>query len=257
MKSAGITIKGGARRALVLMAGLGTAAALVLAPAAAGISGATQPPTAPPATTTTMTTVVTNGTWTATSTTPVLALSPALVECPYSTYKTIPGATWIWGNFKQTGCQSSPTGPGTAPVGTVTLSTTFSISGTPTSATLTVAADNGASVYINNTWVATLAAPATPNTHVNFHTGFHYTVTGSLLMQGTNTITIVGTNMSSIYSYNPAGVIAKLSVTSVLTLTTKSQCKHTGWMQWTTPTFTNQGDCVSYLVSHGNDPVNG
>lgn len=35
-------------------------------------------------------------------------------------------------------------------------------------------------------------------------------------------------------------------------LTDKDQCKNDGWMAYTNPVFSNQGDCVSYIVSNEN-----
>ena len=244
MKLPGLLFKRGTRRGWVLLAGIGTAGAMTLAPVAAGISGATQPPTAPPATMTT--TVVTNATWTSTGVS-------VLVECPYSTYTTtITSATWIWATLGQQSCTGAHGGPGSVAAGSVTLSTTFTVPGSPVGATLTLAADNGATVSINNIKVATLPSSVTAT---NFDHVHHATSTfiGDL-NQGSNTITIVGTN-HEYPGYNPAAVIAKLAVT--WSLTTKNLCKDTGWKQGTTPTFVNQGDCVSYVVSHGNDPANG
>ena len=244
MKLPGLLFKRGTRRGWVLLAGIGTAGAMTLAPVAVGVSGATQPPTAPPATMTT--TVVTNGAWTSTGVS-------VLVECPYSTYTTIAGATWIWAHYAatNTGCRPTNNGPPTAPAGTVTLKTTFTVPVTPVDATLTVAADNGAQVEINTDVVAALTPNATPT---NFDVPHNFTVTATDFRPGSNTITIIGTNVSYT-GYNPAGVIAKLAVT--WSLTTKNLCKDTRWKQGTTPTFVNQGDCVSYVVSHGNDPANG
>ncbi|HUX04736.1 MAG TPA: hypothetical protein VMV53_07540 [Acidimicrobiales bacterium] len=42
-------------------------------------------------------------------------------------------------------------------------------------------------------------------------------------------------------------------------LTSTASCKHGGWQNWADANgnpFKNQGDCVSYVVSHGNDPSN-
>ena len=188
------------------------------------------------------TTVVTNGTWTS----PQGTTGKVLVETPVLGYYTtaITGATWICATLGQAACGSTYGGPGTVTAGTVTLTTTFTVPDNPMGATLTLAADNSATVYVNGTKVATLPANTT---EANFHTRHISRITPITdISPGMNTISIVGTNV--MYSgYNPAAVVAKLTVTS--------GCKHTGWMRWTTPTFSNQGDCVSYLVGNGNDPT--
>ena len=243
MKLPGLLFKRGTRRGWVLLGGIGTAAALTLAPVAVSVAQASQVKltTFPTMTTT----VVTNGTWTSATG------AKALVECPYSTYTTsITNATWIWATLGQKACQTTPHGPGTVGTGPVTLSTTFTVPGIPQGATLTLAADNGATVYVNGTEIATLPSSVLTT---NFDQVHHAASTflGDL-KPGSNTITIVGTN-HEYTGYNPAAVIAKLTVTS--TLTSINLCKHTGWRQWTTPTFQNQGDCVAYLVGNGADPT--
>src|SRR4051794_10925790 len=39
--------------------------------------------------------------------------------------------------------------------------------------------------------------------------------------------------------------------------TTKSQCKHGGWKKFTSPKFKNQGDCVSFVATHGKNQPSG
>ena len=251
MKLGGITIKGRTRSVLLVMAGLGTAAAMTLAPLAAwvGQAGATTPT---PVTTTT--TVVTNGTWTS----PQGKTTTVLIECANKTsggytYVTITGATWIWANLGQPAC--SGTGAGASPPdSTVTLSTTFTIPGTPQGATLALAVDNGATVSINGQVVATLSSTNTPIT--NFTAMHQFTISTPVFVTGANTISILGHNGGPT-GYNPAGVVAKLTVSSTSTPT--NLCKHTGWKDWTTTPgpFKNQGDCVSYFVKNPNgaDPT--
>ena len=254
--------KGGTRRAWLLAAGIGTAAAMTLAPVAVGLSqaGATTPT---PVTTTT--TVVTNGTWTSPqSTAGTTGTYKVLVECPNHTASGYDYAllatswakthSWIWANVGQAPCAG--TGPGPSPANsTVIPTTTFTVPGIPQGATLALAADNRATVSINGTPVATLSrATGTPIT--NFTTMHTFTVTATVLRQGGNTITIIGHNGAT-SGYNPAGVIAKLTVSS--TSTPVNLCKHTGWRVWTTSPgpFQNQGDCVSYFVKNPNgaDPI--
>jgi hypothetical protein len=39
--------------------------------------------------------------------------------------------------------------------------------------------------------------------------------------------------------------------------TTKDQCKNGGWQTFTSPAFKNQGDCVSFVATHGKNAPNG
>jgi hypothetical protein len=41
------------------------------------------------------------------------------------------------------------------------------------------------------------------------------------------------------------------------TPTTKDQCKNGGWKTFTSPSFKNQGDCVSFVATHGKNPPSG
>jgi hypothetical protein len=41
------------------------------------------------------------------------------------------------------------------------------------------------------------------------------------------------------------------------TPTSKDQCKNGGWKTFTDPSFKNQGDCVSFVATHGKNPPNG
>jgi len=49
------------------------------------------------------------------------------------------------------------------------------------------------------------------------------------------------------FGYTPAVQFVAL----VLPPTSKDQCKDGGWQQFNNPTFKNQGDCVSYVATHG------
>lgn len=242
----GNPIRGRRRNAWMLMAGIGAAAAMVLAPVAVGVAQASQVKLTSFPTITTI--VATGSAWTATG-------STALAECPATnnngyTYATITGASWIWATVGQPSCKT--TKPGRVDeTAQATLSTTFTVPGMPQGGSLTLAADNGASVSINTNVVATLS---TLTTVTNFETVDQVTITGTTLHQGMNTITITGYNgPGGAGNTSPAGVVAKLVVSS--TLTNINLCKDTGWTQWTTPTFSNQGDCISYLVGNGNDPT--
>jgi hypothetical protein len=41
------------------------------------------------------------------------------------------------------------------------------------------------------------------------------------------------------------------------TPTSKDQCKNGGWKTFTNPSFKNQGDCVSFVATHGKNPPSG
>lgn len=202
VKRSSRTGKGKAPKLWALAGGLGMAAALTLVPVL-GVAGASQ---------TLTTTVGTSGTWT--SGTGVLAECPVSTNTPPYNYTTLTGATWTWANLGQASCTttSGVKGPGTVPAGTVTLSTTFTVHGHPSGATLTLAADNGATVWLNGTQVATLA---TNTSATNFDQVHSYAVTASLVRKS-NTIAIAGTNAPG-GGYDPAGVLAKLTVTSTVT----------------------------------------
>ena len=144
-------------------------------------------------------TVATNGHWLAQP-----GARPALVECDYANVWTqISGASWIWANQGQSACQGGPgSGPGTLSGESVTLSTTFNVPGPPRGGVLRIAADNSANVYLNGRLVD----------QVSGYSGVAIKDFTTGLVQGKNTIKIVGTNAPG-GSYNPAGVIASLSVT--------------------------------------------
>ena len=50
-------------------------------------------------------------------------------------------------------------------------------------------------------------------------------------------------------------VNGQLQVPSVQTA--KDQCKNGGWRNFSSPTFKNQGDCVSFFATGGRNPANG
>ena len=52
------------------------------------------------------------------------------------------------------------------------------------------------------------------------------------------------------------GVTQVPAVTQVGPPTAKSACKHGGWKTFNHPTFKNQGQCVSYVASHGHKQHN-
>jgi hypothetical protein len=52
-------------------------------------------------------------------------------------------------------------------------------------------------------------------------------------------------------------VNGQLQVPALAHPTTKSACKKGGWRTFTSPRFKNQGDCVSWVATHGRNPANG
>ena len=148
-------------------------------------------------------TVVTDGSW-------VTApdARPVRVECTYSkAWTTIAGASWIWADRGQTACLGAPgAGPGSLGAQSATLTKTFTVPGRPQGAVLQIAADNSAVVYLNGTMVDEVTGFGAA-TVKDFSGG---------LRQGKNTFEIVGTNDPS-GPYNPAGVIARLTVSFATT----------------------------------------
>lgn len=223
-------------RRVAVVLGVGLAVSAWILPA--GVATAQQPPTA--STPTQTTSLYTNAsTWTATGG----ASDTVISECTTPSWTaTVPNgnAKWIWVNDTNPGC---PAHPGNAPLETVDFSTSFNVPGAPEHTTLNVAVDNTAEIYVNGQDVGPV---------VGFATSTPVDITSSLIADATNTLSIVATNAVNPGCLgtmcNPAGVLASVDVTSDLSNT--SYCKADGWRQWANPTFNNQGDCVSYVVSH-------
>lgn len=217
-------------------------ASVTIVPAATAY--ADQPPVADPATITT--TVGTDATWTNTT------AAPTVVECNGSWAPAPVGSSYIWSDsyYGGTGdatCSGNTYGfPGTPTDATVTFSKTFTLSGIPEASALTLRVDDSASVTVNGTSV-TLSDGATSSLTATYGASWSADITG-LLRTGSNTVAITAQNNSYTGVGNPGGLAASLSATS--SLTDKNWCKNGGWQQWTTPVFANQGDCVSYVVSH-------
>lgn len=133
------------------------------------------------------------------STTETAPSTPAVATYVHPVWTTIPGATWIW----NAALVATPrTGE------TVTFTKTFTVTGTPTSGTLLIAADNDYSVSLNGNPIASTSD------NVNFGSADSYDVS-SLLVSGANTLTVVGVNIpygTDDPHTNPGGVIFKLSV---------------------------------------------
>jgi hypothetical protein len=63
-------------------------------------------------------------------------------------------------------------------------------------------------------------------------------------------VDVQGTADLSNITFN--GVTQVPAVTQVGPPTSKNACKHGGWKTFNNPTFKNQGQCVSYVASHGH-----
>lgn len=171
---------------------------------------------------------------------------------------------WIW---------PTPSGSSYCPANgapdpqNVKLSTSFDVPGTVSAATISIAADNWAFVEINGQPISQYPVTYSGS---NYESGYLYIETvdvSSYLLEGVNTIQIFAVNSYGSYATqtscyyghctDPAGVSASLSITYSAS---GASCKDGGWQTYTDAAgnaFTNQGDCVSYLVSHGYDPSNG
>jgi hypothetical protein len=59
--------------------------------------------------------------------------------------------------------------------------------------------------------------------------------------------------------YGPPYYIPAVQFNAILTgpPTSKDQCKDGGWMAFNNPSFKNQGDCVSFVATHGKNGGNG
>ena len=94
---------------------------------------------------------------------------------------------------------------------------------------------NGSATYTFN--AATIAASG----QVPFPTGTIQSVDVLIDVQGTADLTDITFN----------GVAQVPTIEKVGPPTSKAACKHGGWKTFNNPTFKNQGQCVSYVASHG------
>jgi virginiamycin B lyase len=70
----------------------------------------------------------------------------------------------------------------------------------------------------------------------------------------------IGTTTVNCTASDPAGNTTTGSFHVVVVVdapTSKDQCKKDGWQKYIYPSFKNQGDCVSYVATHGKNPPNG
>jgi hypothetical protein len=125
-----------------------------------------------------------------------------------SAWVVIPGANWLW--TPKTTATSSATANQE-----FTFKTPFYLCGAPQSATLSVAADNGATVFLNGESTPTLTVPG-------FSPASTATIPVSKLSRGLNLIEVRAKNAANPatcadqYQCNPAGVVVKLTVTDDL-----------------------------------------
>jgi hypothetical protein len=99
---------------------------------------------------------------------------------------------------------------------------------------------DGSATYTFN--ATTIAASG----QVPFPTGTITSVDVLIDVQGTADLTNITFN----------GVTQVPAVTQVGPPTTKNMCMHGGWKTFNHPTFKNQGQCVSYVASHGRKQHN-
>ncbi len=117
----------------------------------------------------------------------------------------IDGATWIW--------NEEPLADAAGETST-TFEKTFTVVDTPTSATLEIAADNTYEVSLNGT---ALCASVDADNFSNVDT---CVIDGSMLIEGSNTLSISVTNLAvegAVQESNPAGLLYKLSFESIET----------------------------------------
>ncbi len=115
------------------------------------------------------------------------------------------GASWIWGSEYVTDPSADET---------QTFTKSFSVTGTPTAATLTIAVDNGAVVKINGEEVETL-----DENDQNYDDPAEEIDVLSYLDEGNNTIEITVKNLgyaTTDPTVNPAGLIYKLEITDAV-----------------------------------------
>jgi hypothetical protein len=94
------------------------------------------------------------------------------------------------------------------------------------------------------TYTFTAATIAAAGGQVPFPTGTIQAIDVLIDVQGVADLTNITVN-------------GQLQVPAPTTPTSKDQCKNGGWKNFTNPAFKNQGDCVSFVATHGKNPPNG
>lgn len=124
----------------------------------------------------------------------------AFVATPHPAWTaSIPGASWIWDVAENAATDS-------VAVGTKVFSRSFTIDGTPTGATLSIASDNTYSVSVNGVLVANSSADLN-----HFSAAETVNIPASVLLPGANEIEI-SVNNPTWDGQNPAGLLYSLTV---------------------------------------------
>jgi hypothetical protein len=93
-----------------------------------------------------------------------------------------------------------------------------------------------------------------------------YTFTAATLIAGGNQVpfpTGTITAVDVLIDVQGTADVSNITVNGVLqepapaTPTSKDQCKDGGWQTFSDPSFKNQGDCVSFVATHGENPPSG
>jgi hypothetical protein len=114
---------------------------------------------------------------------------------------SITGASWIWTTAQVVNPNVNET---------ATFVKQFNLTNAPTSGTVQIAADDGYTLSINGTTVGANDGTS----QLNFISPTSYDVPADLLVSGSNTIKVVGTNIGfpSTPQENPAGIVYSLNV---------------------------------------------
>lgn len=202
------------------------AAAALILPVMVGAAAAAPAATTAPAIETVK--IGTDATWTTEDDQPA-----AVVSCFnwFGSHASIvaAGANWIWDGT----CHDF----GAPDFSTHTFTKTFDL-GVVESGTLSFATDNFGTASVNGVQVASSGTWETLTTK---------DITGAL-KTGSNTVSITTSNAGG-----PGALIALLDITHApLTApATKDECKDGGWGSFNNPSFSNQGQCVSFVATGG------
>jgi hypothetical protein len=132
--------------------------------------------------------------------------SNSTVLIPNGGWVSIPGASWIWGSNGSADNTTVPT--------TEAFMRNFSITGTPTSASINLSADNGYVLKVNGTTVD--SQNVDPANELNYQSVHTYDILG-YVHSGANTLEVDVTNFgraNTTFNMNPAGLLYSLTLTS-------------------------------------------
>lgn len=156
-------------------------------------------------------------------------------------WTTIGGANWIWGDADNN-----------APAGPQVFSKTFIVNGTPGSAMLSFATDNGYIVKVNGTEVDNKAG-----VEINFSTATNLDITSYLIANAVNTLEISVINFDG-PGNNPAGLVYRLDMTgSSCDPLPVDVCSNIEEIQTTVPDgyIADGSSCVPKVTSEGGDSM--